>query len=243
MRTEFLIAAAVMTGAGFFQGATGFGFGMVAMSVLPHFMEARPAVLYVSLAAPFVALRILYDLRRWVDLRRALPMLAGSMAVGMPLGVWFFVGAESPVLRKLVGGAVAAGAVLLLALGKRARLKLHPGWGFPAGVLSGLLGGACNVSGPPLILYLWMQGLKKEEVSSTLQTVFAAGALWKVALLLAWGQVDPLLGAEGACAGFAVLLSAGVGVLVFGRVPTEKLRAFTYAALVCLGFALLLAGA
>ena len=243
MRTEFLIAAAVLMGAGFFQGATGFGFGLVAMSVLPHFVDARLAVLYVSLASPFVTLRILYGLRKWMNLRRALPMLAGSMAVGMPLGVWFFVGAPSPLLKKLVGGAVAAGALLLLAFGRRVRLRLHPAWGLPVGAVSGFLGGACNVSGPPLILYLWMQKLKKEELGACLQLVFASAAVWKVALLLSWGQVDPLVGAEGVCAGLAVLLSAGAGVLVFKRVPAERLRAFTYAALVCLGLSLLVTAA
>jgi len=51
-------------------------------------------------------------------------------------------------------------------------IGLNVNWGYIFGLFSGLLGGAFNTNGPPIIVYFYLQGLNKEELKASITGYF-----------------------------------------------------------------------
>ena len=56
-------------------------------------------------------------------------------------------------------------------------------WGFPFGVVSGVLSGALNEGGPPVVVYLALRGLPKDETKAALQAYFLCISIYTLPLL------------------------------------------------------------
>jgi uncharacterized membrane protein YfcA len=188
----FALAAAIFFLSAVQQGVTGFGFGMVAMSLLPFVIGGRTA----SIVGAFLALAntgyLSWRLRHSVEWRVLGILLLGAV-IGVPVGVYALDALPERLLTRLIGFAVVSYAMYY---GGREVLPDRPGrrlsmwWAWPAGVLSGALGGATNVGGPPIIFYAYHQPWSRETVQATLVAYFALISAVKVALLLLGGLVD-----------------------------------------------------
>ena len=102
--SSLLIMAVITLAAAFTQGASGFGFGMVSMSLLPLVLEPRSAVPFVAVFGMVTNLGLIWELKAWRSWRDALPLLGGGV-LGIPLGVAFLRGAP-PALFYLCLGVV-----------------------------------------------------------------------------------------------------------------------------------------
>jgi uncharacterized membrane protein YfcA len=156
--------------AAFVQSVSGFGGGLVPMAFLPALIGIRSASPLVSLCAICVETVLLIRFHQMLSLREIWKVVLASI-VGVPFGV---------VLLKLVNEQVALsvlGVVLIgystyALLGKRLPKLDHFSWSLLAGFLGGLLGGAYNTSGPPVILYADTQRWEPERFKSNLQGYF-----------------------------------------------------------------------
>ena len=194
------------------QSATGFGFGMVSMAVLPLFLPfpavsmGLPLIMIPALAANFFAR---WRLFRW---RPTLPLAAG-IALGMAPGVYVLAELDEDLLKHILGVALVASVAVRVVGGRLFRTagaeegaddRRPHGWiGTSCGFLSGLLGGAFNIGGPPVIYYLYSRPWPPAQIIASLQGLFLLTAVLKVAL----GMGSNILG-EGA-----------VGVALAGLVP------------------------
>ena len=238
---------AVVLAASFLQGASGFGFGITATSVLPFFVEAKLAAVYVAVWTPVLCGRLLWGLRRHAALGPVLPVIAGSILVGVPLGQTIYAVSNTWLFKQIVGLTLAASCTLMWAFGGL-RPRSLPRWtGLPVGVLSGTLTGACNVGGAPLIVYMWTQPLDKHVANARLQTVFTAATCVRLAMLLATPGVVGRKGFEAVTwpavrtaltALPLVLLGAWLGLKVFHRINQPVLRRCAYAFVIVLGLVL-----
>jgi len=184
--------AVVVFAATFFQSATGFGFGMMAMAVLPLFLPfaavsmGLPLLLIPMLAVNF-AVR-----RRAFRLRQAVPLIVG-VALGVAPGVYLLAKMDEGVLMRVLGVVLVASALFRLREGRGARPPATDEGGMPTsggsrawvgpscGFAVGLLGGAFNAGGPPLIYYLYARPWPPQTIIATLQALFLLTALLKVA--------------------------------------------------------------
>jgi uncharacterized membrane protein YfcA len=233
---EVLAPAATVLVAGFTQGATGFGFGIVAMAVLPLVLGVKFAVPLVALLGIVLNGTLFWHFRRHVERRRLLPLVLGA-PIGAPLGVTL-LSAAGPALLMAVLGVVLVGYALLELLGRREKPDREPpgrGWGFAAGVAGGLLGGAFNTGGPPVILYgaasRWPQGTFK----GVLQAYFLAVSVLQIGMLAANG----LIVSEHLLLDAALLAPMGVGVWLgvkaSGRLDRDRFRRLVLFAILALG--------
>lgn len=223
--------------AAFVQGVTGFGSALVAMPLVALLLGVRTAAPLVALLSLAVNLSLLVPARRRLPWRRVAPLLAGA-APGIPLGVLFLAGADERLVRAALGVVLAASALLLG--GRRPPPRAGGVPALAAGAVSGMLGGAFNTGGPPVLLYAASRGWEKAEIHATIQLYSllsgsliaslhaAAGLTSPRVALLALGALPPL--AAGALAGWAV----------HRRVSEERFRALLRAALLVAGLALLL---
>lgn len=192
-----LLFCLVVLAAAFTQGATGFGFGLVVMSVLPHVVEVQVAVPVVAVLAAFVSGGVLWRWRRHVDLRKVGPILPGTL-IGTPLGVLFLTSVDSKYVTAALGVVLVVWGGSRLVVEARGGIPPgagadHPGpgrgWGLLAGAVGGVIGGAFNTGGPPVILYATARRWDPAAFKANLQVVFLLGTVFQLSLLIARGLV------------------------------------------------------
>jgi uncharacterized membrane protein YfcA len=215
LSATFAAAVGVAVVAGLVRGFAGFGSAMVlspSLSALygPAIAVPVALLLELALAVPFVppALKL-------VD-RRRVALLCLAAAVTVPFGAWLLVVVEERTLRWAICALVFV-AVAILAFGWRHPGRPHAATTAAAGGLSGLLGGATGLSGPPVIFYELSVAQPIARVRANFMTYFAwvdvvaltafavSGTLAPRPLLLALVLVVPYLAA------------AGIGARLFGR--------------------------
>ena len=164
--TLTLVASAVIIAvASFVMGLSGFGIGLVALAFLPFVMSPVVAIVLTTLYAFVFSVVILAPLRREIEPVRLTQLLIGTV-LGTPLGVWALAVLPATVINRLIGVVLVA----ITALGwwrLTPRRLAAPGWGYGAGVLAGVLGGAVGTPGPPVILYAAGQEWSPRAVKAT----------------------------------------------------------------------------
>lgn len=238
----FLTVGLTVLCAGAVQGVIGFGFGMLAMSVLTLLVPLPLAVGTVSGFALLLNLWLVHHLRRDLSWRRALPLMAGAV-VGVPLGVWALASLDATVLRVTLGCVVLAYALSeLLGLAPRRRRPIAPGWALPFGIAGGVLQGGLVAGGPPVVVYATLTDWAPRAVRATLHAYFITTGVIQVGTLLATGMVRPgeLLPVAALCP--VMLLGAWGGSRVSDRLDREAFRRLVLLGLLVLGVVFVVRG-
>jgi uncharacterized membrane protein YfcA len=170
---QIFLVLVVIFFAVFTQTVTGFGSGLVAMAFLPGILDVRTAAPLVILVTSTLELILLIHLRANFRIRSVWRLMITTL-LGIPLGVWGLRGLNAHFLLTALGVVIAGYALYAFFEFKLPTLE-HPAWAFLAGFLSGLLGGAYSVSGPPAIIYANCRGWKPDEFKSNLQGFFLVG--------------------------------------------------------------------
>ncbi|MFA6542910.1 MAG: sulfite exporter TauE/SafE family protein [Limisphaerales bacterium] len=231
---SLLPAIVILAFAGFIQGLTGFGFGLVSMALLPLALPFKEALVVVAALNVAACATTLFATRRHFSWRRGAGVALGS-CVGVPIGFYALVHLDSQLLLHALGALMCFFAVSELFLARYFRVKFPEWAGFPVGVVSGSLGGAFNIGGPPVIAYAYSQPWAKEEIVATLQLVFGASAILRLALV---GQ-SGLLHADLLHLALLALLPMLAGIVLGGhllqRVPREPLKFAVFVFLLTMG--------
>ena len=141
-------------------------------------------------------------------------------------------------MRVALGVVLAASA----ALSGFSRLPVPAGWepAFAAGGISGLLGGAFNTGGPPVLVYAVSQRWPKVETHATIQLHSLLSGLVIVGLHAGTGLSSGATLAGAALALPALAAGTAAGWAVHRRVGEERFRALLRLALLAAGVALFL---
>jgi hypothetical protein len=211
-----LVGVAVLVGA-VVQGSIGFGLNLIAAPVLalvdPDLVPG-PAIVIAFVLTLLVAGREWRDIDlrdvRWAFFGRIPGSLAGAAAVA----------ALSPRSLSLAIGAAVLVAVAITATG----VHVTPTRGvlIGAGAVSGLMGTASSIGGPPMAMAL--HGSTGAAMRGTLSAFFLLGTILSVLLLVAVGE----FGASDIVASVAllppVLLGFALSRLVAPHVDGARLR-------------------
>ena len=179
---ELLLAfVAVLVGA-VVQGSVGFGLALVVVPVLALIRpEVLPAVVLL-LTMPMATLMVVREWRS-ADVAGLLPILGGRV-LGTLGGVGLLALVPSGFLSVLFGALVLA-AVLASLL--RLKVSLNYRTKFAGGMVSGVMGTAGGVGGPPLALIY--QDRSGPEIRSTLAVAFVFGTGLSLIALFLSGRV------------------------------------------------------
>jgi uncharacterized membrane protein YfcA len=167
---EMLFIMFVIFLALFTQSLSGFGLSLVSMPLLVPLLGIQTAAPLVALIALFGELILLAYYRDAFNLG-VVWRLAAASVVGVPFGVLLLREAPERVVLGLLGAIVTGYALYALLNFRLPRLE-HSVWAYTAGFLAGLLGGAYNTSGPPVILYGNCHRWPKDSFKSNLQGFF-----------------------------------------------------------------------
>ena len=157
----------------------GFGNALVAMPLLVLMIGVTEATPLVALAGLVIALIML--IREWRELiwKDTLLLLISSLA-GLPLGLLLLTAFPENIVR-IILGVILIGFGLYNLLGIQLPVLEKPALAVPFGFLAGLLGGAYNANGPPVVIYGMMRGWEKEAFRASLQGFFFVSSLMIVA--------------------------------------------------------------
>ena len=168
--TTTLLVAAVLFLAAFTQSLTGFGLALVSMPLLVPLVGIRTATPLVALISVFVEAGLLFHYRAALNVRAIWRLVVAAVA-GAPLGVVLLTRVDERLTGGVLGVVIAGYALYALADLRLPHLD-GPAWAWGAGLLAGMLGGAYNTSGPPVIIYGDCRRWPRDEFKSNLQGFF-----------------------------------------------------------------------
>jgi uncharacterized membrane protein YfcA len=151
MEYSFFQVGGVIFLAAFTQSLSGFGSALVAMAILPALLGLQVATPFVALFALTIDIILLIRFRQSIDIRAIWPVVLAAL-IGTPMGVNFLSRIDENIALTLLG-LVISGYALYALLDFKLPALTHSIWAWLAGFFGGLLGGAYNTSGPPVILY------------------------------------------------------------------------------------------
>ncbi len=230
--------AATLFGTTLVRSTFGFGDALIAMPLLAMLVGLRAATPLFALAATVIAVTIVVRHWREVRLAGAGRLVVGS-AIGIPFGLWLLKGSFERELT-LVLAAVVIGFALFQLL-RPVPVTLGVRWlAYPVGVIAGVLGGAYNTNGPPVVIYGTLRGWTKSAFRATLQGYFvctsvvilgghAVAGLWTARVWWLFGV--SLLG---------VLPAIAAGEWLHRRIPAARFERAVYTLLIPLGVLLAL---
>jgi uncharacterized protein len=180
--------------ASFTQGAAGFGLGLVAMPFLIEPLGVQPSTSLVALIAVFVRIVMLIVYREAINLRIVTRIAVASL-VGLPIGVLVLQRLNSGLVLTVLG-VVVVGYALYSLLNLRLPEVVSPLWAYGAGFLSGLLSGAYNTGGPPVIMYGASRRWGQAEFKSNLQGIGLVNSVAVISLHFVAHDFTPLVLAD-----------------------------------------------
>jgi uncharacterized protein len=156
--------------AAFTQSLSGFGLALVAMALLPLVISLQIATPLVALVAVAIESVLIFRYREALVVRDIWRVVLAAL-IGIPLGALWLSRVNERLSLGVLGLVVAGYAVYALTGARLPRLA-HPVWAYLTGLVGGLLGGAYNTSGPPVIVYADCRGWPREVFKSNLQGYF-----------------------------------------------------------------------
>ncbi len=223
----------------FVQTVSGFGLGLVAMPLLSAAVGlevARPLMVLVAVSTQAVVIARTY---RSISFS-TVGVLAALGLLGIPFGNWV---AEAQILSEDMLLAILATIITtysLYALLSPTLPKLHNDrYSGVAGLLSGILTGAYNVGGPPVVIYADARRWTPDAVRSNLQSFFLMKGVMLVGVhALSQNFTGPVL-SNYLWAVPAMIAGLVVGFLLYGRINAARFRQVVLVLLLLTGLSIL----
>lgn len=243
MTYELLIVALALFLGGAVQSIGGFGSMLVAMPMITLVLPLHlTAPLLATLGLP-ITLYIFYHNRSGIDWAETFRIVAGSLA-GIPLGIWALATLDSALIMRVLGVLLIAYSLYALVLEPRLLAQRHAArasslWrSLFVGLTSGMLGGAFNTNGPPLIVYGDWLRWPKARFKALLQGVFLVnGSLILIGHAVA-GHLGTHMLPYAAVALPGILLGLWTGHRIDRHIPPHQFRATVLALLFLMGLSM-----
>ncbi len=228
-----VLVSAILFLAAFTQSLSGFGLALVSMPLLVPLVGIRTATPLVALISVFVEAGLLFHYRAALNLRTIWRLVA-SAVVGAPLGVILLTKVSERPAMIVLGIVIAGYALYALANFRLPRLD-SPAWAFGAGLLAGMLGGAYNTSGPPVIIYGDCRRWPRDEFKSNLQGFFIVISASVFASHLVKGTITPEIWRYGIYSAPALAAGALLGFASDRWLSPQTFRKIVLLLLVVMG--------
>ncbi len=221
-----------------FRSTFGFGESLIAVPLLTMVMPLQMAVpLSVLISVTIAGVVVIQDHQK-IHLKSAGSLIIYAL-IGIPIGLWLLMHVPGYLVKLLLGLVIIAFAIYLLTGSQLKELKHdNKWWLFSCGLLSGVLGGAYGINGPPLVIYGAKRRWTPQHFRATLQAYFLVASLAGVISYWFSGLLDTAL-LRYYLWSLPVLLPA----VLFGRLLNSRMqgeRFFKYSYTVLLGLGLLL---
>lgn len=235
---NFALVAGIVFAGVLTQSMIGFGVALVTMPLLITILDPTSAGMLVSLFALPLELIIIRRYRHALTIRPFWRIIAGAL-IGIPLGVVLLTRLDQAVILHALG-------VLLIGYALYSLLKLRlpvlhaPEWGFGFGFVSGILSGAYNTGGPPLVIYGTCKNWQPEQFKANLQAMMLVTSAASIISRIAAGHLNALVLANLAVALPMVIAGSAAGFWLSRTINAALFRRAVLIMLLLIGVRLLL---
>lgn len=216
----------------------GFGDALIAMPLLTLVTGIQTATPLVALISTTIALTIVGGNWHKIDLKAAWRLIIASL-IGIPIGLLVLKTAPEGIVKGILG-------ILLILFGlynltRPVLFSLHqPKWAYGFGFIAGILGGAYNTNGPPVVMYGTLRHWPPTHFRATLQGYFvptgglilighSLGGLWTPQVFQLYALALPI-----------IFLAIFLGGKLNQRFSTGRFERLLYVALIILGVMILI---
>ncbi len=232
-----LLTAVILFTSTLCRSTIGFGDALIAMPLLTLVIDIREATPLVAIVGSTVSIYILAQDWRKIEFHDTWHLALASF-VGIPFGLWFLKSAPVEWIKGVLGVVIILFALYNLL--KFKPMRLGPNWVYFFGFTSGVLGGAYNAKGPPVVAYGTIQEWRPDEFRATLQGYFlltnililashAFGGLWTAAVGRMYLSAFPF-----------VVTAILLGNRLNKRIDPQRFRKILYIILIGLGILMFL---
>jgi hypothetical protein len=238
MNESQLLALGILFISTFTRSALGFGDALVAMPLLTLVLGMQKATPLVALGASTIAFTILLGAWRQVDVQAAWRLILATL-LGIPLGLALLKAAPERMVKTILGLVLIGFSVYNLIQFQLPTLE-NERLSYLFGFVAGILGGAYNTNGPPVVVYGMMREWPPERFRATLQGYFlitggtilvshGLAGLWTPPVLRLYLYALPV-----------ILTAVALGGWVNKRIAEEQFKRVVYGFLIVMGLLLLM---
>ena len=217
----------------------GFGESLIAVPLLILLIPIEIAVPLSVLISIFIAAIVVVQDRRQIHFRSAKWLIIYAI-LGIPIGLLLLVSGNGNVIKAILGILIILYSVYSLLSKNNFKLRTdNRTWLFICGFLSGILGGAYGLNGPPLVIYGNLRNWAAKNFRATLQAYFLPASI--IGMLGYWYK-----GLWNSTVTYYFLISLPVIIpaIFLGRYLNHRLKEGTflkyiYIGLICIGTLLL----
>ncbi len=175
MIEEIILIGLIIFLAAFNQGLTGFGFALTSIPLLTLVVGVKEAVPLAALCGLVVNIYLTYRLKAHIDFSEIKLLILGSV-MGIPLGVFILSTFDEQLILKILAGVI----LLFVLLNTTQFIKpfnIANKWGVVFGFISGILGGAFNTNGPPILIYFYLKDWDKFKQKASITGFFIVASI------------------------------------------------------------------
>ncbi len=222
-----------------FRSAFGFGESLIAVPLLAIWLPLNIAVpLSVLISVTIAAIVVVQDWNK-IHLKSA-GGLIGFTLIGIPLGLLLLVKMDERIVKAVLGVVISLFSAYLLTGKQLKELKKDTiPWLLGCGLLSGILGGAYGLNGPPLVIYGAKRRWSAQHFRATVQGYFlVASAVGLIGYRLT-GLLAPVVFHYYLLSLPVMVPAVFIGRLINARLNGESFFKYVYFVLLGIGVFLL----
>jgi uncharacterized membrane protein YfcA len=182
-----IIVAIIAFVAALVQSSIGFGFALVSMPVLVGVLGIQTAAPLVALSVMLLEITILLRYREAFNFG-VVKLLVIAAIIGIPIGVFAMRSIEADIVNKVLG-IVVIGYALYALLAPGLPELAGNNWAYFFGFIAGILSGAYNTPGPPVVIYGNARRWPPDEFKSNLQGFFLVNGIMVIAVHAISGNI------------------------------------------------------
>lgn len=216
----------------------GFGDALIGMPLLAIVAGMQMATPLIQMFGTTIAISILFRQWRQVDLKSTWRLIIASVA-GIPIGLFYLKEVNEDIVKTVLALIIILFSIYQITRPRFLRLK-NERTALLFGLIGGILGGAYNTNGPPVIFYGTLRGWDPVRFRVTLQGYLLAtggsilighalAGLWTPVVIRYYFYSFPVV--------FAGIL---LGSYLNKKIRKERFTVYIYILLILLGFLLLI---
>lgn len=223
----FVLVAAITLAASYIQGATGFGFGIFAMILLPSILAYTEANVLSSILSSLSSLFVAILMFRKIHWRNTIFPVVGCL-ISTYLAVSIIKTQSPKVLTLLLGVVLFALSMYFFFFSDK--IKIKPTWyaGLIAGVLSGIMSGMFSMGGPPVVIYFMQSEDNTDEYMATISAYFVLSGVIAISMKAAAGFITVPVWISLAVGVPAMLLGSFVGKRTRDHINAKLIKRIVY---------------
>jgi len=222
----------------FIRTVFGFGDALLAMPTLALLVDVKTATPIVALISTLIGFIIIFHSWRNIEFASARRLILSAIP-GIVIGLFLLKGVNDSLMKILLALIIISFALYKL-LKKKTHILKTERTSYFFGFISGILGGAYNTSGPPIIIYGTLRQWSPTTFRTTIQGYFIVTEILILLGHYSSGFWSKEVISISAISIPVVLFGYFLGNIVHDRIPVNKFNKYIYGLLLVIGAFLLM---